>query len=791
MMHLQTKRFGVKSILMVVLAMAMMPSCMAQKASKLPIEPANVIKIEAGDSPEQILAKAAHVIPTNIQYDYLKREFIAFIHWGPNAFSRREWGTGQEDAGLFNPAGLDTDQWCEAMKAAGIRLVVLVAKHHDGYCLWPSRYTQHSVKGSPWMQGQGNVMRSLSDSCKKYGLQMGFYLSPADLSQMDGGSAEGYYGNKSDYRDSVIPTDPASLTSDPLKPRSVSKDRPVFKMKLDDYNRYFANQLYELLTEYGPIHEIWFDGANPKPGTGQEYRPFEWQKIIRTLAPEAAIYGGADVRWCGNEGGFTRPSEWNVIGAVSDIRQGVDPTAKAFGDVRRADMGSYEVISKASYLCYMPAEVDTSIRAGWFYRDDTHQKVRSTDDVFDIYERAVGGNAVFMLNIPPNRKGRFSDREVQVLRAVGERIRRTYGTDLLEKADSTAPQVLDGDLGTCWLSDAGGSFEISMPSPILLNRFVLQEEIAGHGQRVEEHALDAWLDGQWQEIARGTTVGYKKILRFAPVTTQKLRVRILKSRLQAGMAAVSAHYYLSPPPAIIMTRDADGHIVLDFQTGRDFSWKRHNKSDVEKAAQTVRESLGQMQIRYTLDGTDPTADSLVYDGPFPLADGGHVKACAVNRKGELGAVTENRYGMDTAAWTVVSVSSEHDPKYDARKAFDGDPATFWHTSWKENAPGHPHHLAIDLGRTVSISGFSYLPRQDKAVADAMIEQWRLEVSADGKSWTTAEEGTFGNLLNDPSERVIWFDTPRQGRYIRLVSLAGVQGKPYAGAAEIQVFVNSQ
>ncbi len=743
----------------VPLGMALLGGLPARAAES---EPVYALRFEPGDSLEERIRKAAFVVPTPIQYAYHQREFIGFIHWGPNTFSRREWGTGREPGDLFNPSGLDTDQWCEALRDAGMRLVVIVAKHHDGYSLWNTRYTGHSVAASPWRNGQGDVLKSLSASCRKYGLQLGVYLSPADLFQID--SPGGLYGNGSEYRDRVIPR--------PVPGRPF-RDSRSFRVRVDDYNEYFMSQLFELLTEYGPIHEVWFDGANPKPGENQKYTEELWYAMIRTLAPEAAIFGGPDVRWCGNEAGDTRESEWNVI-ALAET-----PTnSKWTMDETAGDLGSRARLATAQAAGYRPPEIDTSLRAGWFYRDE-EQGVRSADQTFDIYERAVGGNGVLMLNVPPNREGRLGDRDVAVLREVGRRIRATYGTNLAAGAQAPgAEAVLDGKADTHWLAPGpAGSFEVKLPEARRVNRAVLQEDIVRCSQRVEAHALDAWVDGAWKEVARATTVGYKRILRFPAVSSDRFRVRITEGRAQPSIATFSLHHYEAPSPAIRARRDAEGRVALAPEAAAAFTWK---------GGRAAPEAEGNIEIRYTLDGAEPGPSSPLYAGPLDLPEGGSLRIRSY-RLGVAGPETSMVMPMLTRGWTLRSVSSEHSPEYAATKAWDGDPATYWHTSWAggdAGAPRHPHHLELDLGAERALGGFTYLPRQDRIVPDGMIEGWALETSADGQSWTRVAQGEFGNIVNDPSMRIERFAQPVRARYVRLVSLTGAGGKPYAGAAEI-------
>lgn len=488
------------------------------------IEFANTIEIDPADSRSVVEAKAAHVLPTPLQADALDREFIAFIHWGPNTFTASEWGTGTEDPTVFNPTGIDADQWAQTMKEAGIKMVIFTAKHHEGYVLWPSRYTDHGIVQSPYQDGKADVMREISEAARRHGLQLGVYLSPADLYQIE--SPTGLYGNGSKQTPRVIPA--------PVEGRPFATDT-TFTYVLDDYNEYFMNQLFELLTDYGPIHEVWFDGANPKPVGGQQYNYKAWIDLVHALAPEAVMFGTPDVRWCGNEAGETRESEWNVV------PYSVHPDSlKGFEHNKDTDIGSIDKLLAGRYLHYQLPETDTSIRAGWFWRDDTAQHVRPAAELFDIYERTVGGNSVLLLNIPPNRDGRFSDRDVESLQGLGRMIQQTYGVDLAQGAQM-ATELADGDLTTA--VDASKPIEVTLPEAVTFNRVVLAEPIRTTGERIEQHAVEAFVDGEWVEVARATNVGHKRILRFEPVTTDRLRVKVLKSRLQPSLSHLSLHLH--------------------------------------------------------------------------------------------------------------------------------------------------------------------------------------------------------------------------------------------------------
>ncbi len=484
----------------------------------------NTVCIE-GDSKDVIIEKAANVVPTMNQLSALENEFIAFVHFGPNTFTQKEWGSGFESSDVFELKELDTDQWCRAIKAAGMKMVILTAKHHDGFVMWQSRYTDHGIMSSGFRDGKGDVMKDLSESCRKYGLKLGVYLSPADLYQIE--SPDGLYGNLSKPSVRTIPRE---------VPGRPFADKRKFEFVLDDYNEYYLNQMFELLTEYGPIHEVWLDGAHPKRKGGQTYDYASWKELIHTLAPEAVVFGREDTRWCGNEAGRTRTTEWNVIPYMEN-----PDTLRQFHDMTGNDLGSREKLYAGKWLHYQPAEVDVSIRDGWFYRGEDNQMTRSADDIFDMYERSVGGNSIFLLNIPPDRKGRLSDRDVAVLEETGRRIRETYSTNMLEGASGPS-KVLDGKGSTYITLDEGEDFIIRMPEKRLINRIVLQEAIASVGERVESFAVDAMTDGEWTEIASATNIGYKRIVRFPDVETDRLRFRLVSSRLSPAISNISAHY---------------------------------------------------------------------------------------------------------------------------------------------------------------------------------------------------------------------------------------------------------
>jgi alpha-L-fucosidase len=741
-----------KNTFLYILFLIILVSC--SNPNGLLMQTASTIEITETDSKDSIIVKAAHVVPTSNQYAALKNEFIAFIHFGPNTFTRMEWGNGMEDPQIFNLQNLDTDQWCQAMKAASMKMVVITVKHHDGFCLWQTRYTKHGIMSTPFKKGQGDVLKELSASCQKYGLKLGIYLSPADLYQIE--NAEGLYGNLSEKTDRVIPR--------PIESRPF-ENKATFKFKVDDYNEYFLNQLFELLTEYGPIHEVWFDGAHPKRKGDQQYDYLAWKEVINKLAPEAVIFGKQDIRWCGNESGKTRDTEWNIIPYQDDPNQ-----MHRFADLTAESIGSRKELYEGKYLHYQMAETNTSIREGWFYRDDTDQKVRSTDDVFDIYERSIGGNSIFLLNIPPNREGKFSPEDVRVLEEVGKRIQETYSNDLLLGAQGPANVLDNNEASYDLLSDKENVITITTPKPITTNRFVIQEAIVTYSERIELHALDAWIENDWKEIATATNVGFKRILRFPEVTTDKFRIRILKSRLQPAISKVSAHYYKTRPPQLSISRDVNG-IVSIYPKKHEFGWKPHG----EDATSNINSGF---EIRYTLDGSVPTGESKLYTEPF-LVESVEIKAIALTSD-ESGSVVSDLIGLIKKDWTLVQSDSEQ-AKHSPNHAFDANTSTYWLSGEK----GNLHYLAVDLGKEYTLKGFAYTPQTKDS--EGMIEKGLTKISSDGKAWKVLEEFEFGNLINDPVTRRHYFKNSVKTRYFRIESKVIAGGSKLVAIAELDFF----
>ncbi|KFC34713.1 alpha-1,3/4-fucosidase [Elizabethkingia anophelis] len=718
-----------------ITSLALLESLVCISAQNAKIIPANTIAIAPTDSKELIIEKAAHVIPSKNQLDALRNEFIAFIHFGPNTFTRMEWGNGMEDPKIFDLKELDTDQWCKSLKDAGMKMVILTVKHHDGFVLWQSRYTDHGIMSTSFQNGKGDILRDLSKSCQKYGLKLGLYLSPADLYQIE--NPKGLYGNLSQYSKRTIPREV------PGRPFS---NKTKFEFEVDDYNEYFLNQLFEILTEYGPIHEVWFDGAHPKTKGGQKYNYEAWKKLIHTLAPKAVIFGQGDVRWCGNEAGVTRKTEWNVLPFNNkDLTEITGLT-----DWEEDNIGRRDRLYNGHFLHYQQAEVDTSIREGWFYRDDVYQKVRSADDVFDIYERSVGGNSTFILNVPPNRDGKFSDQDVKVLSETGKRIKETYSKDLLQGAKGPK-QVLDHNDVTYSLLN-NNQLIIETPTPVIFNRIMLQEAVSTHGERVESHAVDAWIDGEWKEIATATNIGYKRILRFSEVATRKIRLRVLQDRGSVAISSIAAYYYKMRPPQLTILQDKTGKVSID-EKKQPFDWKNQDKKD-------VKDKDKDFNIYYTTDGSEPGINSLKYNGPFEKEQG-TIKAVAI-LKGDRGTVQTEVVGIAKNKWKLAEPKNGT-KNHSAEAAFDANPKTFWQST----SQALPQNLSLDLGNMYTLTAMVYTPQT--AFGGGMMAKGIVEISADGKKWEAVSAFEFGNLVNDPSKRSLYFKQALKARYVRVIA----------------------
>jgi alpha-L-fucosidase len=422
-------------------------------------------------------------LPSPQQLAWQHHEFIAFAHFGMNTFTDREWGEGNEDPKLFNPSDFDARQWATVLKAAGVKLLILTAKHHDGFCLWPSQFTEHCVKNSPWRGGKGDVVREVVDALREQQIRVGLYLSPWDRHQPS-------YG-----------------------------DSPK-------YNQYFRSQLRELLTNYGSIDEVWFDGACGEGPNGkkQEYDWPSYYALIRELQPKALIaISGPDIRWVGNESGVAREDESSVV-------------------------------KRGSQFAWHPAECDVSIRPGWFYHAAEDSKVKPLATLADIYFKSVGRNSVLLLNIPPDRRGRIADADVARLKEFRAFMDQLYATDYVKDAAITASnrrdaavnerRLMDGDLNTCWTPAGGkntGYVEFDLGKARAFNVARIQEDIA-LGERVQAYHVEVLEGGKWRAITAGRVIGHKQLRRFPAVTAQRVRLVIDQASAAPAISEFGLHF---------------------------------------------------------------------------------------------------------------------------------------------------------------------------------------------------------------------------------------------------------
>ena len=475
-------------------------------------------------------------LPSANQLEWHKRQYYAFVHFGPNTFTGVEWGHGTEDPKVFNPTNLDARQWCRTFKEAGMTGVIITAKHHDGFALWPSKYTTHSVAASPWRNGKGDVLKELSEACKEYGLWMGVYLSPWD------------------------------------------RNHPTYGSEL--YNDTFDAMLVEVLTQYGDIKEVWFDGANGEGPDGKR-QVYDWPRFeatVRRFAPNAVIFhDGGDVRWVGNEQGFVGETNWNFL--PSGIWPG---DTKVYGMLNTGDPNGDK---------YSPGECDVSIRPGWFWRESENDKVKSLEQLQEIWYRSVGHGGNLLLNVPPDTRGLIHENDARALMEFRKWREATFSDNLTVSAK---PKKLSETV-----------FQVQFAQPTLIDHIVLSEDLQ-HGQRVRSFLviLTSGRLGALGVGPSGTTVGNKRIIKIPPTSVTSISAQV-QSRLGTPVLT-SITAYLGPPSVEI----------------------HGNGTFIGSLKAEIVSNNPQAKIRYTLDGSDPTSTSSDYKAPVTIDKTCTLKAIA-------------------------------------------------------------------------------------------------------------------------------------------------------------------
>lgn len=648
-------------------------------------------------------------------------EYYAFIHYSLNTYTDQSWGYGDESLDLFNPQNLDCREWARICKEAGMKGIIFTAKHHCGFCMWPSAYTEYSVKNTPWKDGKGDVVKELSQACREYGLEFGVYLSPWDRNHPS-------YGT-------------------------------------DEYITYFRNQLRELLTGYGPIFETWFDGAHGGGGYyGGAYEDrqidrrtyYQWKEtfaMARELQPGILIWndGGdrGDLRWVGTEAGFVGETNWSQLNKEGEVEW---------------NMLHYGLEGGDSWVC---AEVNTSIRPEWFYHENENMKVKTVQQLMESYYHSVGRNATFLLNVPIMPDGSVHPTDEARLLEFAKARKEAFADNLAHKVKArsdkcrgnhrkfTAAKAVDGKKDTYWSLEDGeksGSITLDFGKVVSFNRFLVQEYIR-LGQRVRNFKIEYMEGDEWKSIAEATTIGYKRILYFPTVNSRYLRFSVTDSRacpLISNIEVYRAPQILDAPQ---IRRAKNGDVVI-----------------VPADPESV--------IYYTIDGSEPTTASLCYTGPVATEGKVDVKAVAYEPSSDkMSPVSNASFDLPRTEWKIVGAS-------DYESIFDGDPVSAWHQDGNGKLPVS---LVIDLGRTLDVSGFKYLP-DPYLWGPGIITRYSFETSSDGRKWKTVSEGEFSNIRNNPVEQTKVFQS-HPARFVRLNAFANTENSTNMGYAEFNVITN--
>ncbi|WP_340115145.1 alpha-L-fucosidase [Maribellus mangrovi] len=662
-------------------------------------------------------------LPSERQLAWHELEYYAFVHFNMNTFTNMEWGFGDEDPKLFNPTELNCRQWARVAKEAGMKGIILTAKHHDGFCLWPTATTDHSVINSPWKSGKGDVVKELADACQEYGLKLGIYLSPWDRNNPE-------YGN-------------------------------------EKYIEIFRAQLRELLSNYGDVFEVWFDGANGGTGyyggANEERRIdrktyYDWEntrKIVRELQPMACMFSdaGPDVRWVGNEEGWAMKTNWAPI-----RRDEFYPGSPNYADLRTGhEDGTY----------WVPAEVDVSIRPGWYYHPSEDHKVKTLPQLLDIYYNSIGRNASLLINFPVDTRGLIHENDVAQILKLAEAVKADFANNFAKdkpaQATNTrgnskkykAENVTDGNPDSYWATDDGviqASVTIDLGEPTEFNRFLAQEDIR-LGQRIKKFTVEVLQGDEWIEIASETTIGRKRILRIDDVTASKVRLNILDS--EACPVISNIELYNAPKVLVepVVQRSKEGLVTITaFDSGLD--------------------------IYYTVDGTEPDNTSEKYDKPFVLDKKGSVQAVAFDPEAQkYSSVSVAEFDIVKTKWKIKGKLQGDE---NTSKILDGDENTAWSVSGDR-----PIDVMIDLGEKATISGFRYLPDQERW-SPGIIFTYEFYVSENGRNWGKAQSsGEFSNIRNSPVWQTRTFE-PVEGRYINFRAMTPVEENGRMGIAEFDI-----
>jgi alpha-L-fucosidase len=671
-----------------IMALLLLSSCRESRPKR------NYVPIKAGEKSESIIEKASRVAPSDRQVAWQELEFTMFAHFGMNTFTNREWGEGTEDPVLFNPTHFDAGQWVRVAMDAGMKMIIVTAKHHDGFCLWQTDYTIHSVKSSPWLGGKGDIVGAVAKACQEAGMKFGVYLSPWDRHEQT-------YGT-------------------------------------DEYNDYFVNQLTELLTKYGAIDEVWFDGACGEGPNGkrQVYDWLRYYSTIRKFQPKATIaVMGPDVRWVGTESGYGRPTEWSVVPYQSTSTENIAagsqqaPADGVFipaGDMMQQDLGSRSKIIQAPALIWYPSEVDVSIRPGWFYHASEDERVKSPEKLLDIWFASVGQNSLLLLNVPPDQRGLINENDASILKEFKYVRDAIFNENLADGARVEASSSISGTnpsnvlirgLDKFWMPGKNPKMPFltfDLTGEKTFDCLEIRENIR-FGQRIEQFSLEVWKDDRWREISRATTVGYSRFLRFEPVTASKVRIRILQARSTPTLAFVGLHKRLPG---------------LNIKPG--------SGAFLDNLKVAISSDSDSDNLFYTLDGTNPDKNSIKYIGPLLINQSTLIKAVAIDNRGVRSFVRTGNY---VKANFSIRFTNPPSPKYPPKnqiilldgRVSDPDYANGEWLGWE----GQDMIADIDLGEMKNFKGVSADFLNSTGSWIFLPREVIFEYSSDGRNFTFA------------------------------------------------------
>ncbi|MGZ3852758.1 MAG: alpha-L-fucosidase [Flavisolibacter sp.] len=667
----------------------------------------------------QSAPKPYGALPTPAQLKWHEMEMYCLIHYGVDTYTDKEWGYGDESASLINPSHFDAEQIVAAAKAGGFKGIVVVAKHHDGLCLWPTKTTSHNISAAPWRNGKGDMVKEYQLACKKLGMKMGVYCSPWDRNNSSYGTAE--------------------------------------------YVSIYRRQLKELYSNYGPLFISWHDGANGGDGYyggANEKRTIDrstyygWDstfRITRTMQPSAVIFGdiGPDVRWVGNEEGHAGETCWATYTPVAP-----DEGHKPSNGYVKYRLGT-EGTRNGKY--WMPAECDVPLRPGWFYHASQDAQVKSPYTLLDLYYKSVGRGADLDLGLAPGKSGQLHPNDVNSLKQFGELLQTIFRVNLAKEATFSASNVrgnntkkfgpsflVDGDRFSYWATDDNvftPQLVIDLRKPTTFNVIRLRENIK-LGQRITSFAVDVDEKGRWKEIATATSVGANRLIRLQQnVTAQKLRLRITGA--DACIALSDFGLFKEPPhlTAPIVERNKEGLVEIT----------------------TMAPVVG---IHYTTNGTEPSISSPVYDKPFSFVEGGIVKAKSFEEDTIGSETASKRFGLSKKGWTITLGTNISN----AKDAIDEDDNSFLSLP----AEKFPVDIIIDMSKPYSLKAFTYLPRQDKK-ADGIVDKYSIAISEDGLQWKQVASGEFSNIKANPVEQRVPLEESATARYIKFSVLHVVSG----------------